>query len=175
METTHSDKSLTAMFRNRDAAERAWYSLHERGYRAEDVDVLMSEDTRTRHFGEETPETELGTKAMEGAGTGSAIGGTLGAIAGAVAAIGTTLIIPGIGLVLAGPIAAALAGAGAGGLAGGLIGALVGRGIPEDQAKRYEDDIRQGGIVISVKPKSAEDADYLHRSWKEGQAEYIDY
>ncbi len=163
------------MFRNRDAAERAWYSLHERGYKADDVDLLMSEDTRSRHFGEDAPPSELGNKAMEGAGTGSAIGGTLGAIAGAVAAIGTTLIVPGIGLVLAGPIAAALAGAGAGGLAGGLIGALVGRGIPEDRARRYESDIREGGIVISVKPKSFEDADHLQRSWKEGKAEYVDY
>lgn len=163
------------MFRNRDAAERAWYQLHERGYQSQDVDLLMSEDTRERHFGETTPVTDLGNKAMEGAGTGSAIGGTIGAIAGAIAAIGTTLIVPGIGLVLAGPIAAALAGAGAGGLAGGLIGALVGRGIPEDRAKIYEDDIRSGGILISVKPKSTEDADYLRNSWKSGTAEYVDY
>jgi hypothetical protein len=172
---SESARTLTGMFRNRDAAERAWYSLHERGYGKEDVDLLMSEDTRSRHFGEGTVETELGNKAMEGAGTGSAIGGTLGAIAGAVAAIGTTLVVPGLGIVLAGPIAAALAGAGAGGLAGGLIGALVGRGIPEEHAKRYEDDIRNGGIVISVKPKSFEDADYLKNSWKSGNAEYVDY
>lgn len=172
---TSGTRTLTGMFRDRDAAERAWYSLHERGYGADEVDLLMSEDTRARHFGADTPDTELGNKAMEGAGTGSAIGGTLGAIAGAIAAIGTTLVIPGLGLVLAGPIAAALAGAGAGGLAGGLIGALVGRGIPEDRAQRYEQDIRGGGIVISVKPKSDEDADYIQNSWKGGKAEYVDY
>jgi len=163
------------MFRSRDAAERAWYALHERGYGKEDVDLLMSEDTRNTHFAHSANDTELGNKAMEGAGTGSAIGGTLGAIAGAVAAIGTTLVIPGFGIVLAGPIAAALAGAGAGGLAGGLIGALVGRGIPEEHAQRYEDDIRSGGIVISVKPKTSEDADYLRNSWKSGSADYVDY
>lgn len=175
METKPGDKKITAMFRSRDSAERAWYALHERGYNREDVDLMMSEDTRAKHFGTNTPDTELGTKAMEGAGTGSAIGGTLGAIAGAVAAIGTTLVVPGLGLVLAGPIAAALAGAGAGGLAGGIIGALVGRGIPEARAKQYEEDIRDGGILISVKPKSVEDADFINNSWRGGSAEYVDY
>ncbi len=170
-----ASRTLTGMFRDRDAAERAWYALHERGYGAEEVDLLMSEDTRSRHFGAGASEAGSGSKAMEGAGAGSAIGGTLGAIAAAIAAIGTTLIIPGLGLVMAGPLAAALAGAGAGGLAGGLIGALVGRGIPEDRARRYEDDIRRGGIVISVKPKTDEDADYFNKAWKAGQAEYVDY
>ena len=56
----------------------------------------------------------------------------------AIAAIGTSLVIPGLGLVVAGPLAAALAGAGAGGTAGGLIGALVGHGMPEDRTKKYE-------------------------------------
>ena len=38
--------------------------------------------------------------------------------AGIIAAIGTTLVIPGLGLVIAGPIAAGLAGAGAGSITG---------------------------------------------------------
>ncbi|MEO7386400.1 MAG: hypothetical protein ABIX37_05650, partial [Gammaproteobacteria bacterium] len=47
-----------------------------------------SDDTRKRHFITAGKQTELGTKAAEGAGVGGAIGGTVGAIAAAVAAIG---------------------------------------------------------------------------------------
>ena len=43
----------------------------------------------------------------------------------AVAAAGTSLAIPGLGVVIAGPLAAALAGAGAGAATGGLLGAQV--------------------------------------------------
>lgn len=86
----------------------------------------------------------LGSKSLEKGGAGSAIGGIIGALAAAIEAIGTTLVIPGAGLVLAGPIAAAFAGAGA----GGAIGALVGLGIPDEQAKQYENDIKAGGILI---------------------------
>lgn len=155
---------LTGMFADRDSAERAYNSLESRGYTTDDVDIVMSDEARKKHFGDH--DTELGNKAMEGAGTGSAIGGTVGAIAGAIAAIGTSLLIPGLGIVIAGPIAAALAGAGAGGLTGGLIGALVGHGIPEDRAKLYEDGVKNGHIVMGVRPRNDEDAVYLENEWK---------
>jgi hypothetical protein len=175
--TSTSDKRiLTGMFRDRDSAERAYNSLSSRGYTHDDVDIIMSDDARKKHFGEDTEKTELGSKALEGAGTGSAIGGTLGAIAGAIAAIGTTLIIPGLGLVVAGPIAAALAGAGAGGITGGLIGALVGRGIPEDRAKRYEEGVRNGHIVMGVRPRNEDDATYFQNEWRtNAKGEAVDY
>ena len=74
----------------------------------------MSDDTRNKYFSNsELPETALSTKALEGLGVGSAIGGALGGLAAAVAAMGTILTIPGLGLVIAGPLAAGLAGAGA--------------------------------------------------------------
>ena len=86
----------------------------------------MSKETRERHFAGTTAgqETELGNKA--GAGIGGAIGSTVGAIIAAVAAVGTSLALPGLGLVIAGPLAAAIAGAGAGAAGDGLIGARVG-------------------------------------------------
>jgi hypothetical protein len=81
--------------------------------------------------------------------------------------------LPGIGLVLAGPIASVLAGAGAGGAAGTLIGGLVGAGIPEKRAKKYESDIKKGGIVLGVWPHSAEDEHYFQEEWKRHHGEHI--
>ena len=167
---------LTGMFRDRDSAERAYNTLSSRGYNHDDVDVVMSDEARKRHFGEGTVETELGNKTMEGVGTGSAIGSTLGAIVGAVAAIGTTLLIPGLGIVVAGPLAAALAGAGAGGITGGLIGGLVGHGIPEERAKVYEEGVKNGHIVMAVRPRNDDDAVYLQNEWKtNAKGESVDY
>ena len=155
---------VTALFTDRTQAEQAYQSLAARGYNVEDINLVMSDDTRKKYFapGEET---ELGTKAAKGAGIGGAIGGTLGAIAAAIAAVGTSLAIPGLGLVVAGPIAAALAGAGAGGATGGLVGALIGAGIPEVRVKHYEQGIKSGGILMGVQPRTDEDAAYLEREW----------
>lgn len=163
---------LTGMFRDRDSAERAYNSAISRGYTQDDVNVMMSDQTRDSWFSDDA-DTGLGSKAMEGAGTGSAIGGTLGAIIAGIAAIGTSVLIPGLGLVVAGPLAAALAGAGAGGLTGGLIGALVGSGIPEDRAREYEEGIKNGGLVMGVNPRTPEDADYFENEWRNNKGESI--
>lgn len=166
-------RMLTGMFRDRESAERAYNSLHSRGYSQDDVNLMMSDETRKRHFENSDQDSDLGNKALEGAGTGSAIGGTTGAILGAVAAIGTSVAIPGLGLIVAGPIAAGLAGAGAGGLTGGIVGALIGSGIPEDRAKHYESGIKEGGIVMGVKPRNDEDAQYFESEWRNNRGEHI--
>jgi hypothetical protein len=177
--TTNSGNSgsrmLTGMFRDRDSAERAYSSLQSRGYSDKDINLMMSDDTRKKHFDKDHDrhDTGLGNKAMEGAGVGSAIGGTLGAIVGAIAAVGTAVALPGLGLVIAGPIAAGLAGAGAGGLTGGVLGALVGSGIPEDRAKEYEQGIKEGGIVMGVNPRTDDDATYLENEWRNSRGEKI--
>jgi len=172
-EPYRSGGMLTSTFRDRSSAEQAYNSLSSRGYTKDDVNLLMSDETRKTHFGDDTPETDLGDKAMEGAGVGSAIGGTAGAVIGAIAAIGTSIALPGLGLVIAGPIAAALAGAGAGGLTGGLVGALVGSGIPEEHAAEYEQDVKDGGIVMGVKPRNEEDARYFEEEFRRNQGDRI--
>lgn len=164
---------MTGMFRDRESTERAYNSMHERGYTKDEINMVMSKETHEKYFSDDKEETELGNKAAEGSGAGSAIGGTIGAIAGVIAALGTSVVIPGIGLVVAGPIAAGLAGAGAGGIAGGIIGALVGWGIPEDRAKIYESGIKDGHIVLGVEPKNEEDARYLEKDWEKNQGQEI--
>ena len=169
---TGSNRILTGMFNDRESAERAYNSALSRGYTKDDVNLMMSDQTRDTWFAD-GDDTGLGSKALEGAGTGSAIGGTLGAIIAGIAAIGTSIVLPGLGLIVAGPIAAALAGAGAGGLTGGLIGALVGSGIPEDRAREYEEGIKNGGMVLGVNPRNDEDADYFENDWRTNRGQNI--
>lgn len=165
---------VTGLFNDRDSAERAYQSVTSHGYDNNDVNLVMSDETRKKHFARvDAAQTELGTRAAEGAGVGGAIGGTLGAIAAAVAAVGTSLVIPGLGLVIAGPLAAGIAGAGAGGAAGGLVGALIGWGIPEERVKRYESGIRSGGILLGVKARSDEDAKYFQQEWERNKGTEI--
>ncbi|MBA4263958.1 MAG: hypothetical protein C0453_02655 [Comamonadaceae bacterium] len=161
------NRYLTGIFPDRESAETAYQGVLDRGYDKDDVNLVMSNEARDRHFGAEAGRpTELGNKATEGAGIGAGIGGALGAAGAALAAVGTSVAIPGLGLVIAGPIAAALAGAGAGGAAGGLVGALVGWGIPEERIKKYESSIKEGGILMGVRPRSEDDASHLEGHWR---------
>jgi hypothetical protein len=154
---------VTGMFRDRESAERAYGRLSERGYREDDVHVMMSDETRKKHFKDK--DSKLGNKALEGTGVGAVTGGAIGATLMGIIAAGTSLAVPGVGLVIAGPLAGALAGGAAGGAAGSLVGALVGAGIPEDEAKRYERDIKDGGILMGVNPRSDDDRRFFEQEW----------
>lgn len=161
-------KLVTGLFKNRVTAEAAVREIGKWGYTQEDVSVLMSDATRHREFG-----IEGGTKAAEGAGIGGAVGGVVGAVLAAIVAVGTAITLPGIGLVVAGPIAAALAGAGAGGAAGGLVGLLIGAGIPEHRARVYEAGLREGGILVGVEARTGEDADRIEELFESLSAKQV--
>ncbi len=174
--TETSRPPIAGVFKNRQDAERAFETITSRGYAPGDAHFWMSEDARNKHWPLKNDQPEKtgakvetkGEKALEGAGAGGSIGAAIGGAAAAIAAIGTVVALPGLGLVVAGPLAAGLAGAGAGGVTGGVIGALVGAGVPEDKAKRYEDEIRRGNVVVGVTPKNDEDADYFDKEWSRG-------
>ena len=160
---TGNSAIVSALFRDRQSAECAYKAISSRGYGSDDVNVMMSDETRQNQYS--SGDTDLGNKAAEGTATGAGIGGTVGAVLGAIAAIGTSIALPGLGLLIAGPLAGALVGAGAGGLTGGLLGALVGSGIPEEHAASYETGIKSGGTVLGVHPRSSEDAAFLEREF----------
>lgn len=159
---------VTGLFKNKLSAEAAVDALQRRGYSNKEITVLMSEATRTKHFALETK-----TQAASGAGIGGAVGGAVGATIAAIAAIGTTLALPGLGIVVAGPLAAALAGAGAGGATGGLIGALIGAGIPEHRAAVYEAGIKEGGVLIGVESPTEKETTEVHKLLEDLGAEGV--
>src|SRR5262245_10174050 len=166
-----SKEIMTGLFRDRESAERAYGCVTNRGYGADDVSLLMSEDTRTRCFPRTERDTELGTKAAEGAGVGAVAGGGIGALLAGLAAAG--IAVPGLPIIAIGPLAAALAGGVTGGAVGGIVGGLIGYGIPEERAKLYDKGISEGGIVLGVTPRTPAAADNLEREWGDLHGEQI--
>src|SRR5688500_11991568 len=69
---------VTGLYSTPEAASRAYEGLTTKhGYKSDDINVVMSEGTRKRYFGDVKPGAELshGSKAAEGLGKGAAIGG----------------------------------------------------------------------------------------------------
>ena len=160
---------VTGLYEKPEHARQAYHELTTRhGYKDDDISVVMTDETRKRHFGEVKPGTELkeGSKAAEGAGIGGGIGLGVGAALGAIVAAATSIAIPGVGLLVAGPIAGAIAGAGAGGATGTLLGALIGAGIPETRAAEYERGLKEGGIVLGTRARDEAHAAELERDFK---------
>jgi hypothetical protein len=156
------------------AAVRAYEWLQTRGYRSGEINVLMSDRTRTS-FSDEGVEGKIkaGDKSLEGVAAGGAVGTAIGATVAAILAIGTTVAFPGLGIVVAGPLLAGLAGGGAGAVTGGLVGGLVGLGIPESNALAYEEALKTGGVVLGVTPRSSDDSSALRDYFEKNGGENI--
>ena len=157
-----------AIFPTRSAAESAVDRLIAAGFTNQDVSVLMSDNNSSREFA-----TEKNTKAPEGTATGVGVGGVIGGTLGLLAGIGA-LAIPGVGpLIAAGPIMAALSGAAVGASTGGVVGGLIGLGIPEIEAKRYEEKLRKGNYLIAVHTHESKDVNRAKEIFKNAGAEDI--
>jgi len=134
-------KNISGIFSPADA-EPILYELGQRHIPMKDISVLMSETT-----GNTLIKMSGSNKAPEGATIGGISGGIIGGIIGSLVLAGS-ILAPGIGVLVAGPLVGALAGTAAGVGAGGVLGGLIGLGIPEREAKYYEDALKEEGNMM---------------------------
>jgi uncharacterized membrane protein len=163
-----SKTSVFCIANSHSQAEQVVERLQSSGFAASEISVLLP-DTEGKH--------DIGhvkaTKAPEGATTGAATGGLTGGVLGLLAGIGA-LAIPGVGpFIAAGPIMAALSGAAIGATTGGVVGGLIGMGIPEIEAKRYEDKLKSGNYLIAVHAHDGDESDRAKEIFKSAGADDI--
>ncbi|WP_338471543.1 general stress protein [Niallia sp. XMNu-256] len=150
------------VFKNAAEVEGTIRRLKALGIDTNKISVLAKNDDTLNEIKEQTNvdtidnDSNRGKNAGKGAGIGAGTGGVLGGIVGIIAEVGL-LTIPGVGvLAAAGPLATALSGAAIGAAGGGLVGALAGAGIPESEAKIYDNYIKDGNIVLLVEIDEAQ-------------------
>ena len=148
-------KTITATFKTRMAAEKTLRELERHGFTEEQISLVVTDQTRGKSF-----TIEEHSEADEGMAAGATFGGLVGAVLAGVASAGT-IVIPGLNLVVSGSLAGTLAGLGAGAATGGLLGTLIGAGIPEHEAKQYENELKAGNILLAVDADSKERAEMV--------------
>src|SRR5438034_10476501 len=123
------------------------------------------------------------TDDMEQPGMGAAIGGVVGGALGVaggleLGAAAATILIPGVGPVLAaGMIGAAVLGAGgaaAGAAAGQAMETSLSEGIPKDEVFLYEDALRRGHSVLVALTENQQQADLARELMAREGAESLD-
>jgi hypothetical protein len=118
------------------------------------------EDLRSAGFSEDeiglvAPDGELDREEIaehcmvaEGSVVGAVAGASLGSLWGFAIAVGFLPMGP---IIAGGLLASLLVTAATGAALGSLAGALVGLGVPEAEARHYEQKLHEGHVVITVK------------------------
>jgi hypothetical protein len=143
---TNTRENYVGVFDDRNDAELAARDLREQGFNDDDIGYAWRDEEGKTH----AEGNKAGEMAASGAGTGVVLGGIIGAAAAA--------LIPGIGPVVSGGLLASAVAGGAtgavvGGVSGGVAGALVGMGVPEDEANYYQDQVKDGRTLMTVRAR----------------------
>lgn len=143
-------KHVVAMYEDFATARAVVEDLVNAGFSRENISIVAADS-----------KGDYARYATSGSGdddVSSGEGAGFGAVVGALVGLGVALI-PGVGPVLAaGPLAAALmagVGAATGAVTGGVVAGLVDLGVPEEDARYYEEGIRSGRSMVSVTVEDA--------------------
>jgi hypothetical protein len=169
-------KTVTGILSSRSAAEHAVKLLRGIGISADRINLLTPDASHSELA--EVPTTETEQPGM-GAAMGGVVGGALGAAGGmSLGAAVATLLVPGVGAVLAiGLAGAALLGAGGavgGAAAGKALEDSMARGLPIDELFVYEHALRQGRSVVIAFVVDEAQADQATAIMREAGAESVD-
>jgi hypothetical protein len=170
-----SMKTVAGVFRHYQTAREAVSALRRAGFSEDRVNLLCPASPEAKIHLVPTSDTE---QPGVGGAIGGVVGGALGLAGGFEIGMGVSLLIPGVGPLLAfGLAGAALLGAG-----GALGGAALGKaaddksteGVPADEVFFYEDALRQGRSIILLLAADDSEEKRAHKVLAESQAESLD-
>lgn len=170
-------ETVAGIFRSRADAEKAVQQLHSGGIRNDRIALLTPGDD------DDQIEDEVVVSDTEQPGMGQAMGGAVGGAVGAaggatLGAAAASLLVPGVGPVIAGTILGAailgVGGAAAGVAAGEAMEESLVEGLPRDEVYVYEDALKRGRSVV-IAFADTEDVEKRARKVMEGSgAETVD-
>jgi len=133
------------VFESKERAEQAVADLKAAGFTDSEIGmVYRNAEGKTVKTG-----SADNTYAEEGATAGLIAGAAGGALVGAGILAGA--IVPVVGPILAlGTLSTVLLNAAGGAAIAGLAGALIGWGIPEEDAKYYENEVKAGRYLVTI-------------------------
>ena len=169
--------AVTGVFKSQEEAENAINELRSLGITDKRIGIVRP-GTAPERLEAGVPVSDTEEPGM-GRTMGAAVGGGIGAAGGATAGLAVaSLIVPGIGPLLAfGMVGAALlgtVGAAAGSAVGDTVEEELGEGIPHEDVYLYEDALRHGHTVLIAYANEGDQADRMEEIMRAAGAEDLD-
>jgi hypothetical protein len=137
---------IIGVFESPVHANRVVADLLSAGLDKSDISLIMSDKAKEK-FSSATE--DKGDRTLKDAAIGAGTGGVLTALLLGLTTV-SAILVPGLPVLVSGPLIAAFEGLGAGAAVGGIAGALSGLGIKAMEASKYEDELKIGNAVVVV-------------------------
>ena len=147
---TTNKEILAGIFNNEESASKALIDLKKSGYSPEEINVVMSRETKIQLFGNTDHSFYFGIK-----------NGHLNLWSSETGMVGT------------GPMLATLNESGFLSQTTGVRAALIGAGITLEQAQKCNEGLKNGKILLTVNPKTEDDLEYISYKWNQYHAEEV--
>jgi hypothetical protein len=164
-------KSVVGIFGSRKEAERAASKLDSAGIAKSRIAVLTPQSTEQEIAAVPTIDAE---QPGMGIALGATVGGAMGLAGGVTLGALASVLIPGVGPILAIGFAASAVGLLGGGALGGKLDNSLSDGIPQEELYIYEDALRQGRSVVIAFAENHAQVEAAHHTLNESGAESID-
>lgn len=170
-------ETIAGIFDSRPDAERAVYGLRSAGI-ANDRIAFLTPGTSDEAVESAVPTTDTEQPGM-GKAMGGAVGGAMGVAGGAtLGAAAASLLVPGVGPVIAAGIVGAailgVGGAATGAAAGAALEKELAVGLSRDELYLYEDALRQGRSIVIAFAQDEDAEERVHNVLAQAGAESID-
>lgn len=146
--TTTNREILAGIFTNEESATKALNDLKKSGYSTDEINVVMSKDTKTKYLGKRKTFDRKQRGLLNAWTTKAELAGF-------------------------GPMLSALDGLGHMSEKAGIRAALICAGIPAEQAGRCNEGLKNGKILLTINPKNEHDFDYISYKWNKYRAEEV--
>ena len=156
-------KSVVGIFGGRSEAERGAKALDAAGIARSRIAVLTPQSTEQEIAAVPTMDAE---QPGMGVALGATVGGAMGLAGGVTLGALASVLIPGVGPILAIGFAA--------GALGGKLDNSLSDGLPQEELYVYEDALRQGRSVVIAFAENHAQVEAAHHALKEAGAESID-
>jgi len=164
----NSPGTVSGVFFTKKDADKAYNALIRRGHTHDDISVLMSDETLSKHENPSAQQTDQNDETAPE----SQIDKATNAIAEAIISITSMISLPGLGIAISNTLLKRIS------LKNeaqdeSTVNTVIGSRIPDEHTVSYGDSMKEGGIIISVDPRNSEEKRAIVKDFKENNGHDI--
>ncbi|MCF0057066.1 hypothetical protein [Dyadobacter sp. CY356] len=172
--TNNLPGTVSGVFFTKKDADMAYHALLKLGHTDDDISVLMSDETLNKYERPHRDDAEEFVTSEEQILDNNAHKERpKGIIASALISITSMISIPGLGIAISNTLLKKIYNLTSEDTSEKTVGGILGASVPEEHMDSYGDRMKEGGIIISVDPKNAQEKKAIVMNFRENNGKDI--